>query len=246
LKKPTGHTTVHGPYLTDTSITALALVAFTLALAIGGIISPAWAQTEYDSNLQQAQQQEDQYRHQIDAEDEKIEPYREAYMKRLDDLDRLSRTSPIAHGKNDKHKTQISSLVYWLQHEREKEAKELAALQNLDGWRIYWQSKKDSVIRTQAWNDEQVEIDQRAAVNREFEAQSLAARNSRDAALKVSEDEYNYDGGYYGGGGRSYGGGGYYGGGGRSYGGGHSYHGSSGHSGHSSGGHSGGHSSGHH
>jgi hypothetical protein len=164
------------------------------------------AQTEYDANLMQAEQQEDQYRQQLQAEDKRVEPYREAYLKQLESLETLAHKSPTAHGKNSKLNAQITSLEYWLKQEDLKESREDTELKNLDGWRAYWQSKKDCVLRTQAWNQEQIEQDQRAAERQQLEAQAQAARDAHYQSLVDSENSYNNGYGGYGGG---YGRGGY-------------------------------------
>jgi uncharacterized membrane protein YgcG len=182
--------------------------------------APVLAQgTEFDANLQQAQQQEAYYKAAVEQEHEKIEPMREAYAKQLD---QLKMSGGIAKHGTAQTTKKISSLEYWLKASDEREARELHALGDLDGWTKYWQSKQDSVVRTQAWNQEQIHLDDLAAQKKAMEAQEEQSRAARFAS---NADYWNAQGGGYGGGGgRGYGG--YHG---HSY----SFHGG----GHSSGGH---------
>ncbi|MBU6452441.1 MAG: hypothetical protein KGS72_11720 [Cyanobacteria bacterium REEB67] len=198
----------------------------------------AFAQTEYDTQAQEAAQQADTYRLQVEAQEKQAEPYKEAYEKKLAALEKLSQSSKLAHGQNDRLNTQISSLSYWLKAEDQRERVEEAELHNLDGWRSYWQSKKDSVLRSAAWNQEQIEQDAVAAQRRAAEEQANAARKTYFQSLTEAENSSNggygsgYGSGYGNGYGNGYGGYGRYG---RGYG--HSYGHSSGHSSSSGGGH---------
>jgi hypothetical protein len=185
----------------------------------------AMAQTEYDTQVQEAAQQAESYRLQVEEQEKQAEPYKEAYARKLAALEKLSQSSKLAHGKNNRLNTQISSLSYWLKAEDQRERVEEAELHNLDGWRAYWQSKKDSVLRTAAWNQEQIEQDAIAAQRRAAEEQANAARKSYFQSLTDAENSSNGGNGGYGGYGYGRGGHGY----GHSYSG-HTVHASSSHS----------------
>jgi len=175
------------------------LCAFSLSSSLCNCATPALAQTEYDANLQQAAEQESQYKAQLDQERSLAEPLKNTYSKQLK---QLTLSGGIAkHGRDLKIKKKISSLQYWLQKENQREEEEDAALKNLDGWTKYWQSKKDSVLRTQAWNAEQIEIDSRVAQQKALEEQLSA---SREAQLSQNSN-YNGYGGYGGYGGHYHG-----------------------------------------
>lgn len=153
------------------------------------------AETEFDGDFEQAALQEKQYLTQMEDEENRMGPYRDAYLKQLDSLEKLTHSSRLAHGKNPKINAQISSLTYWLKQEDEREQSEMTSLNNLDHWRKYWESKRNVSLRTQAWNQEQVEIDQRLAAQKEIEAKAQADRRDRYQSLADSKNRnfYNND-----------------------------------------------------
>lgn len=138
--------------------------------------------TEFDPQVQQAEIQEQQFQADVARERAAVEPYKEMYERKLQQLPGICRPGSIAHRSQQSIIHETALINRWLERERETEAREDAELNNLHGWTEYWLSRQSGVYQDMSWNQSQARIDAEAAQKEAAERARWAAMEAQTAA----------------------------------------------------------------
>lgn len=144
----------------------------------------ALAQTAYDVQVQQAQAQEQQYENEVARERSAVEPYKEMYERKLQELNGICKPGSIVHkARNPVNKDKEVALINrWLAQEEETEARENSEINNLHGWTEYWISRQRGVYQDMSWNNSQAQIDAQVAQKQAAEKARWTAMEAQTAA----------------------------------------------------------------